>query len=994
MTAVGACQAIRRGGTIYVQNDPTQHGYNPNEEHALMLGGQAYALRDDLNVTEPGADYSSEPFVLLDYTDSDGRPSMSAFKVLREKPEDGEVFDYIVEAGLMLQAPMPLPLLPVPVDGIGATAMNYNTEPQDVGGAGDLPGNWDDAIHGMGPLAHYERFTFLDRNDAFWVYRGLNSGPPALAAGTYVFATDTFEPPLAAVAVAGEAFAYAVHASQRASALRLAFVDLETAPAWLRIDGLSLTGTPPSDVELETLTLDLRLTTTLGDAPIDFQVTIDVVETGTVLAQGPLELNSTNPQSGTMVTYFDRPPYLAVDPSPANSFNMRFYYKTQAGFAWPGIASPPPVDTIVPYLRPFDGSVFVGDPGSKDTESLEIVYRPVWPVKTEGLRLGDTLMTAKEGLPAIDGQTSIQVLYQQSIAADIVQANVSAVLHDPTREKEIPIDSVGLDALPGGVRTEPYQGRVFFPNLPPHLVERVFFDPFRGSDGHLVFKGERREEVLGPDYLILNVLRGEDLASVKALCPDGDADKAAWDSAVDGLVATVETFHENPEVPGEYIPDPAQTAVVSVGDMVEIGDHNTAVDSYALSASGPGTGFVTLMFGGGAAFSPEAEPVSLSIVRIEPTQFPGQLKVIAPTNPLSEQLTLQHSADLAGRFDEYAYEWRIAAPVDGFPPLVDEASMSQWVEVASGAGLPRYTLGGANIRTLSDNYLIVRYRPLNPEHPLYVADPDSLPDPDEAWSVWTSPMLAEGWIKRVLAGINPFNQRITDLFNNAASTDVSLLTQAGGRWEGDIALNLENINDYGLIEIYETVLRRGRMLSIDAGINYGPANDALLLAAGYLNDLYMLVGQRSVGRRPRIRPSASALRTKPTGTSPRRSSLSAARCQISLEEELSLLRGRDDTFLPGTRVSPVYNRLIWNYTRGIDAGEVIYAVNYNILEKPDGDLDGTIDRCGRRADVSAGSWRRLRPLFSRRSRAIIPCSWTGISTGCRASRRSFCSVSR
>ena len=48
-----------------------------------------------------------------------------------------------------------------------------------------------------------------------------------------------------------------------------------------------------------------------------------------------------------------------------------------------------------------------------------------------------------------------------------------------------------------------------------------------------------------------------------------------------------------------------------------------------------------------------------------------------------------------------------------------------------------------------------------------------------------------------------------------------------------------------MIEIYETVLRRGRMLSIEAGINYGPANDALLLAAGYLNDLYMFVGNEA-----------------------------------------------------------------------------------------------------------------------------------------------------
>ena len=58
------------------------------------------------------------------------------------------------------------------------------------------------------------------------------------------------------------------------------------------------------------------------------------------------------------------------------------------------------------------------------------------------------------------------------------------------------------------------------------------------------------------------------------------------------------------------------------------------------------------------------------------------------------------------------------------------------------------------------------------------------------WSQWTTPQLAEGWIKRVLKGINPFNQRITDLYNTSINTDVSVLTQAGKRWEGDVALSL------------------------------------------------------------------------------------------------------------------------------------------------------------------------------------------------------------
>ena len=81
-----------------------------------MQGGQLYALRNDLNLTPSTSvkiiideTYSSEPYVLLSYTGSDDRPAMRAFRVLQELGEDN--FDYTVEAGTILQAPMPLPLM-------------------------------------------------------------------------------------------------------------------------------------------------------------------------------------------------------------------------------------------------------------------------------------------------------------------------------------------------------------------------------------------------------------------------------------------------------------------------------------------------------------------------------------------------------------------------------------------------------------------------------------------------------------------------------------------------------------------------------------------------------------------------------------------------------------------------------------------------------------------------------------------------------------------
>src|SRR5262249_29576458 len=139
-----------------------------------------------------------------------------------------------------------------------------------------------------------------------------------------------------------------------------------------------------------------------------------------------------------------------------------------------------------------------------------------------------------------------------------------------------------------------------------------------------------------------------------------------------------------------------------------------------------------------------------------------------------------------------------------------------------------------------------------------------------------------------------------------------------------------------------TVLRRGKSLSIDAGINFGPANDALLLAAGYLSDLYMMLGNE--GWADAANPTIG-IGTKDRTYGDIATALFAFKGQVPslLEEELALLRGRDDFLQPGVETPPVYNRLFWNYTRGIDAGEVIYALNYNIQESNETGVDGVID---------------------------------------------------
>ncbi len=934
----GGLDSLEAKGSIYYENDSTAIGYNPNEEHALMIGGQGWALRDDLNITS-GGNFSSLPFVLIDHTGSDGRPSMAVFKVLREKPEAGLLFDYVVEAGRILQAPMPLPLLPPPAEGEGVARVNYNLEILPAAGQGNLPVNWSESRDSNGPFRHYKSFSIRDRKDSFWVYRGLHQ-EPGLQSGRYNATTKTFTALPQATAISGRPFKYYIHASRRAEGLIVKPSSGVSLPDWMVADsdagGVFLSGTPPGgsavprrSYDLEVIDVGLGLTNRHTGASA---FSLEVKTSGAEATQLALAIVSQT-VDGQSVTYTGRPPFLADRSTDANSFRMRFYYKTEEGFAWPG-RPPVAVGSIVPYLRPRGATpgTFTGLPDAAATASLDIVYRPAWPALPPVLQPGQTLTGPMNGLPAIRGQTSAEVLYQQSVATNMTLAKPSVVLIDPTQKKTKSLASVDLTRLPSGILTEANQGLTYFPNLPPHLASRVYYDPNVGTGGSLVLKGEFKDEAVGEKYLQLNVLRGtaakQDLQSVLDLCPASPADeKTKWNNLVNGLTAVVDTFMENPNVPGQYVPDPSLRTNVTVGNMVEIRSSETAVDSYALSASGPGYGMVSVIVGNGSAFTPPGEPVSVHVLRVAGGLWPGELKVVPSANPLNELLTLQHTPDLAGRFEEFEYEWRIGAPVDGAPPPMD-AGMTQWKALQSGNGLPRYTLGGAGVQVLADNYLTMRYRSVNTADPLI-----------GQWSTWTQPQLAEGWIKRVLAGINPFQQRVKDLYNNAVNTDVSVISQAGRRWEGAIALSLKNINNAGLVEIYETVLRRGRDLSIDAGINYGPANDALLLVAGYLNDLYSLLGDEAAADadNPTIATGTGGASDGSVATA---KFSFAGQMSSLLEEELALLRGRDDFMQPGVQTAPAYNRLYWNFTRGINSGEVIYTENYNIKDL---NTDGVID---------------------------------------------------
>ncbi len=626
------------------------------------------------------------------------------------------------------------------------------------------------------------------------------------------------------------------------------------------------------------------------------------------------------------------------------SFGMKFYYNQRADFDFPALAlnAQPALGSIQP---------FIADIGSGT--SVTLTYQPKWPDDTSlpvaqrsvvpELMMAETLGKQKAsetnggGLPQVLGQTSAQVIYQQSLAMKLDADSVA--LHDPIRAKMSP-----LDKLPPGLRTTDYAGKTYFQGLAPNLQNRFYYDGFQKR---LELIGEFVDEIATVDYFNLNQLSQLDVDALKALLPEAaaPADKTAWAAAIDGLATTLETFRESKDAPGTYVVaksgkvkagEEVADRVVGVKERSDITDPDTAVVDYALSSTGGGTGYVTLVFGNGKAFTDPGDPVVMQIIKVVPELYPGDLKVLLSSNPLDEKVTVRHSGDYGGKPENFEFRYRYAFnDSSGLAPALPRKNSDTvpdfpaWINPDSTP----YSLGGSILvgadpsAVLSNPAVLMGDVNFTMSYRLKAQGTISA----GPWSDWTSAMPVEGWIKRVLAKITPFNQRMSDLYSNSINTDVSLLTQAGTRWEGDIALNMENIKDAGLIEIYETVLNRGKGFTINSDLDTASTNNALILAAGYLNDLYTILGNEAYA--DAANPTIS-VDDKDSVTEVNTSRFAfEGQVASSLEEELALLRGRDDFNAQGTSGAPAYNRLWWNYTRGINSGEALYAVNYNISEK-------------------------------------------------------------
>ena len=595
--------------------------------------------------------------------------------------------------------------------------------------------------------------------------------------------------------------------------------------------------------------------------------------------------------------------YAAGDDGGTSNVVMHYRYPMQPTFYLPG-TNPPTVGTLLPWLD---------SRAATPNTPINVTFTVYWPDSTNRpastcglptnsvpeLRIAETVVKPKNELPDFQSQSSAEIVYQQAES----RGQISVLLIDPTRER-----TATLTNLPPDIPTVNEGGLLLFPTLPPHLRDRFFFDPLNYK---LKFRGQFVEPPIGEYYLLLNYITERERALLSQLAANSTQFKEEFLNAVTNLAANL-------------IEVPPQTT--------------NGFDTLALTAgAATGTGYVVVAFGNHTNLSAPGEPISLEVIKVTCPLYKGEIKTILSDNAFDEKLTLRHSGDFAGRAAQYLFHWYYRSPeTSGAAPPApnnDQIKPAGWTSFAVNTnGALDITIEGPGLTTLIDQYFICRYE---------VTDATLVCS--NRFSDWTEPKLAEGWIKRVLRAIDPFEQRIKQYRNNQVNTIVSMIGQAGAPWAGNVALNAKAANNFGLIELYQTILNRGLSLSIEgspAVIGNPDVDSALLLAAGRIADLYMLLGNEAYADAadPTIAFGTDGVYGAETA------SIHCFMNQTAtlLEEELALLRGRDSSKQPGVQKYPVYNRLVWNFTRDITGGEVAYALNYN-LRNENGDVTGNID---------------------------------------------------
>ena len=591
-------------------------------------------------------------------------------------------------------------------------------------------------------------------------------------------------------------------------------------------------------------------------------------------------------------------------------FDILMYYAQRDTFDWPKGLAKPDAGESVPWLAYADAE----DLSEELVVPKSWNWQVSWPsAAVPTMKIGYTLTKAAYDLPEVWNAKSMAVLYPVTDPGSVVE------LTDPTAPRRVPLGFKASTRLAeAGLKTGPGEklldriGFYYFRGITATLSDRLYIDP---TTDELVLIGKMEDGKAGVSLLYPNVIGTNEVASVKALLTTEGETKDLLVRALDKLASF----------------EPIRPTRVEEGNAAngyrEYVDSYDAVDHYALTAMGTGgfgeTNWVVLIENNAPEPQCDAgDPIRMRLVKIVPEYYVGSVVTREdPNNLLSEILSVHYSQNFCGNADDFAFEWQRAAP----------SEMIWSTTTGSNAlGLVSFDVGGQGdtLANMVNTYWRCRYRAVKGAAFTAMGD---------RWSDWSDKGLAEGWVQRCLNNVTPFTQRMTDLYENQAETAVTMMRQAGAPYQGDVALNQENLTSVGLIELYRTILNKAESLSVRMGIDNAEANKQLLLAVERLADLYNVLGDEAYADavNPTIGFGSSFTEIEPGLAIDYGAASSSLFCfdnQVSslLDEELALIRGRDCLADPDGHAAPCYNRLLWNFTKGITAGEVAYAVNYGV----------------------------------------------------------------
>ncbi len=644
----------------------------------------------------------------------------------------------------------------------------------------------------------------------------------------------------------------------------------------------------------------------------------------------------------------------------AGKAEVFMYYPNQPSFAYPEKTAPA-VGAGVPWLNYWEGNS-----DESQTYPSPWTWTVEWPKEIPEIEIGRTLTTAASGLPEVWNAKSAAIIWPGNLS----ERTKTAVLFDPTVAQSsgfsastyatvsAAISGLGIQVGKGGNATL-RKGKYYFNDLPPTISERFYLDTTMPVKSCLQFIGKKEDNPGGVALLHVNVLADDERKAISNLI-----DKKEWKDAIEALAV-------NTSIPNTNKYDSAIFG--NITNTEESIVYNPR-DKYALFTYGV-TNYITIIENDSTnklMGVNDADPISMHIMKVVPKYYTGRIVTREdPINLLSQQLSIIYEEAFAGKANGFVFEWRKCSPnPDGTVPTNFDSYEEKYNEV----GLTKFVTGqqGDTLANMVNTYYSMRYKAKDKDSPAYAAMGDS-------WSEWVNPpALAEGWVQRVLNNVTPFSQRMQDLYENEAENVVTMIRQAGAPFEGDVALNQDNLKEVGLIQLYETILNKAESMSLLLGVNNLDANKQLQLAVGRLADLYNVLGDEAYA--DALNPTVAISTENSTILSDYANISSALFCfdnQVAslLDEELALLRGRDGVNAPVTTLSPYYNRLVWNFTKGITAGEVAYAVNYDISGTKSATIDyqqaakmfpqGHGDAYGHYLSALSGYYRLLRnPYFS------------------------------